>query len=137
MNKENYAKAKIECLERLKRTLNQSRGITEVFDYTFDCAYTLGKETETISQEDVEKVAEKYAERAYYPVGQSDCHEGFHMEAEECLAKAFKSGANFALGKQEKNEKKSKRMCLRDKSKVCNLCHECDTEADEWYSMSR
>lgn len=44
MNKEDYVKAKIECLERLKRVLNQSRGITEVFDYTFDCAYALGKQ---------------------------------------------------------------------------------------------
>ena len=44
MNKEDYVKAKIKCLERLKRVLNQSRGITEVFDYTFDCAYALGKQ---------------------------------------------------------------------------------------------
>lgn len=32
------------------------------------------------------------------------------------------------------NGKKSKRMCLRDKSKVCNLCHECDIDSDEWAS---
>ena len=32
---------------------------------------------------------------------------------------------------------KSKRMCLRDKSKVCDLCHECDIDPDLWYNHSR
>lgn len=66
-------------------------------DFTYD---EQDKQTEAITHEDVEKAAEKYAERAYYPVGQSDCYEGFHIEAEECLAKAFKAGVNYALGKQ-------------------------------------
>lgn len=53
MNKENYAKAKIECLERLKRTLNQDKGITEVFDYTFDRAYALGKQEKDSEEEEM------------------------------------------------------------------------------------
>ena len=28
-------------------------------------------------------------------------------------------------------EKKPKRMCLRDKSKVCELCHECDIDISQ------
>lgn len=32
----------------------------------------------------------------------------------------------YALGKQK--QKKPKQMCLRDRSKVCNLCHECDID---------
>ena len=28
-------------------------------------------------------------------------------------------------------EKKSKRMCLRDRSKVCDLCHECDIDISQ------
>lgn len=39
----------------------------------------------------------------------------------------------YTLGKQE--QKKPKRMCLQDRSKVCNLCHECDIDPDAWYSM--
>lgn len=34
-----------------------------------------------------------------------------------------------------KPKKKSKRMCLRDKSKICNLCHECDIDSDLWHSL--
>lgn len=36
----------------------------------------------------------------------------------------FEKGAEWA----EKNKEKPKTMCLRDKSKVCNLCHDCDVD---------
>lgn len=39
----------------------------------------------------------------------------------------------YALGKQEKEAGKSKKMCLRDKSKVCNMCHECDIDISNPY----
>lgn len=38
----------------------------------------------------------------------------------------------YALGKQEKDVKK-KRMCLRDRTKVCNQCHECDIDISNPY----
>lgn len=38
------------------------------------------------------------------------------------LERAFVSGAEWI----EKNKEKSKAMCLKNKTKVCNLCHECD-----------
>lgn len=38
------------------------------------------------------------------------------------MERAFIAGVEWA----EKNKEKPKKMCLRDKSKVCNLCHECD-----------
>lgn len=43
----------------------------------------------------------------------------------------------YALGKQEKDAERSKeqRKCLRDNSKVCNKCHECDIDTDAWHSM--
>jgi hypothetical protein len=43
----------------------------------------------------------------------------------------------YALGKQEKDAEKSKGklMCLRDRTKVCNKCHECDIDTDVWHSM--
>lgn len=34
----------------------------------------------------------------------------------------FRAGAEWA----EKNKEKPKAMCLRDKTKICDLCHECD-----------
>lgn len=40
----------------------------------------------------------------------------------EAMINMFKKGAEWA----EKNKIKSKTMCLRDKSKVCDLCHDCD-----------
>lgn len=39
----------------------------------------------------------------------------------------------YALGKQEKDAKRSKRMCLRDRTKVCNQCHECDIDISNPY----
>lgn len=38
------------------------------------------------------------------------------------VERAFIAGVEWA----EKNKVKPKTICLRDKSKVCNLCHECD-----------
>ncbi len=40
------------------------------------------------------------------------------------LERAFVSGAEWV----EKNKEKSKAMCLKNKTKVCNLCHECDVD---------
>lgn len=40
------------------------------------------------------------------------------------LERAFVSGAEWV----EKNKEQSKTMCLKDKTKVCNLCHECDVD---------
>lgn len=34
----------------------------------------------------------------------------------------------------EPKKKKHKRMCIMDRSKVCNLCHECDIDPDVWYN---
>ena len=106
MTDKEYQQKKAKCWEELcdEHLFDPHNIVTQgIFGYAFDRAFALGKEKETITQEEIKKAAEKYTERAYYPVGQSDCHEGFHMEAEECLAKAFKAGANFALGKQEKD----------------------------------
>ena len=38
------------------------------------------------------------------------------------VERAFIAGVEWA----EKNKVKPKTICLRDKSKVCNLCHDCD-----------
>ena len=38
------------------------------------------------------------------------------------MKRAFIAGVEWA----EKNKVKSKPMCLKDKTKACDLCHECD-----------
>lgn len=40
------------------------------------------------------------------------------------MERAFIAGAEWV----EKNKEKAKTMCLRNKAKVCNLCHECDVD---------
>ena len=39
----------------------------------------------------------------------------------------------YALGKLEKDAKKPKKMCLRDRRKFCDLCHECDIDISNPY----
>ena len=73
-----------------------------------------------------------------YETKKRECWEEFcqHIvDEEEAFYNMFDRA--YALGRQEKEAEKSKRMCLRDKSKACNKCHECDIQTDEWYSMSR
>jgi len=74
----------------------------------------------------VEKAAEKYALECQreegYPSPMYDSYDAKEMR--EC---AFKSGAEWQASQIfEANKVKPKTMCLRDKSKVCNLCHDCD-----------
>lgn len=40
------------------------------------------------------------------------------------MERAFIAGVEWL----EKNKEESKVMCLKDKNKVCNLCHECDVD---------
>lgn len=128
MNNQDYGKAKAECWEEFNNNVAMCEDRPKIcFFRAFDYAYALGKQTEAITQEDIEMAAEKYTERAYYPVGQSDCSEDFHMEAEECLAEAFKAGANFALGKQEKDAD----TVIIDKEEYDELCR-CQRYMDKY-----
>lgn len=40
------------------------------------------------------------------------------------MERAFIAGAEWS----EKDKAKTKVMCLRDKTKACSLCHECDVD---------
>lgn len=57
----------------------------------------LGKQTETITQEEIDKAAEDYV--SFEKGGK--CYPSYIVERACCCA--FKDGANFALGKQEKD----------------------------------
>lgn len=75
----------------LDRPLHMVMHTQEELFYEFlDHAYALGKEKEAITQEEIEKAAKKYdSEHAYYNSN----------DVIEC----FVEGANFALGKHEKD----------------------------------
>lgn len=101
MAQQNYDQKKRECWEEYLSEYKTTYTRT-AFDFTFDRAYALGREKETITQEDVEKASVEYADKTakQYEV----CNSEFVQE----IMVAFEQGANFALGKQEKDaERKS------------------------------
>lgn len=113
MSNQEYEQKRRECWENfwdeISGNIDFAPGVDDrmkehIYD-TFDRAYALGKETETITQEDVGKAAEKYAinvndkRLSAYP-------EQFRPQLSPeydvtDLVDAFVAGANFALGKQE------------------------------------
>lgn len=70
------------------------------FYAAFDRAYALGKQTDAISQEEIDKAAEGYADKNFI---ESIVVEEPWPSAKFAFAQAFKDGANYALGKQEKD----------------------------------
>ena len=91
MENKEYEAKKQECWrEYFKHVVCGTDSHEYWFNKIFDRAYSLGKQIEPISQEEIEKAAEKYdSEHAYYNSN----------DVIEC----FVEGANFALGKQEKD----------------------------------
>lgn len=109
-----YEKAKRECWEELCKEYphpNSDMG----FRFAFDRAYDLGKQTEAITQEEIEKEAKDYA----YDVGDSDWE---RLRVQD----AFVDGANFALGKQEKDVKQSSLLEeeIHTYAKMCSFTEE-------------
>lgn len=95
MTQTEYEQKKRECWEEFCRanpSHNKSIFARKVFDYAFDRAYALGKEKETISQEEIADEAKDYA----FDIDGSDWE---RQRARD----GFVDGANFALGKQEKD----------------------------------
>lgn len=92
MTQHEYEAKKRECWEEFlrKHEISRADGVTaDVFIVAFGRAYALGKQTETITQEDIEKAAKEYSDR----LGKSrdvTWNDGEY---------GFIAGANFALGK--------------------------------------
>lgn len=70
--------------------------------------------------ETIGQAAEAYQE-AMRKVDNDRTYDSIDVDAIRYVA--FRAGAEWA-------EKKSnhKNMCLRDRTKICNLCHECDVD---------
>lgn len=98
MANQDYERKKRECFVQFCKDngIDQKVNISifDTFDQIFDRGYALGKQTETITQEDVEKASVEYADKTakQYEV----CNSEFVQE----IMIAFEQGANYALGKQ-------------------------------------
>lgn len=90
-------KKKRECWEYVSKIILTIGGSKEkrAFDYAFDRAYTLGREKEIISQDEIDEAAEDYV--SFKKSGK--CILSYIVK--RACRRAFKDGANFALGKQE------------------------------------
>lgn len=110
-----YDQQKHECFVKFCKDngIDQEVNISifDAFDQIFDRAYSLGKQEETITQEEIEKAAEEYVltrQQARHNAKREEdatlrdfdktikAWDAFDME------QAYEDGANFALGKQEK-----------------------------------
>ena len=75
-----------------------------------------------IMKQTVEEAAREYAnENCWIP---EELHDSEIPDYMEHFAKHFIAGAKWA----NENKEKPKVVCLRDKAKRCNLCHECDVD---------
>lgn len=105
MNNQEYEHKKHECWEEFRKD-NIAYDLPychRIYEIAFDRAYALGKQTEAITQEEIEKAADGYATDAYYPAPDYGWYESDDEQMREVLENTFKAGANFALGKQEKD----------------------------------
>lgn len=101
MTQPEYDQKKRECWEQFCKDngIDQEVNISifYTFDQIFDRAYALGKQEETVAQEEIERAAEDYA--SFEKGGK--CILSYIVK--RACRRAFKDGANFALGKQEKD----------------------------------
>lgn len=114
MTEQEYKQKRRECFVKFCKDngIDQEVNISifDAFDQIFDRAYALGKQKETITQEEIEKVAKEYVltrQQARHNAKREEdatlrdfdktikAWDAFDME------QAYEDGANFALGKQE------------------------------------
>lgn len=94
MTQSEYDKAKQDCKKDLRNKLMLGNLQGDLFSATFDRAYALGKQTETIAQEDIEKAAEAFATP---PIGNGG------MFTREQVKELLVRFAQLLLSKQEKD----------------------------------
>ena len=68
MTDKKYQQKKLKCWGKVKFALHTPSTGRQVFDFIFGRAYALGREKETVTQEEIEKAAKDYA----YDKGDSD-----------------------------------------------------------------
>lgn len=149
MTQNEYEQKKRECWRIYAGAFDIKDEIpNEAFNWVFDRAYALGKETGTITQEDVEKAAGEYVYerqkiRHYAKRDEDATMRDFDKTIKAWdaydMEQAFKSGANLFLGKQEKDadtvtvdKEEYDKLCKRSRYianwvpsfRVCPICGE-------------
>ncbi len=137
MTQTDYEQKKRECWEEF---IHSVKGITTAYEediakkaisFTFDRAYALGKQTEAISQEDVEKASMKYRDAHYDKFYESLHDDSRTWDAlEHVIIASFICGAQFALGKQEKDAGDDKTLKV-SRQLFCRLCADADDYINE------
>lgn len=104
MTQQEYESKKRECYDEYECPRHSKNPAKDAFSYAFDRAYALGKQTETTSQEEIEKASMKYRD-AHYDKFYDNLHDDSRTwdALEHVIIASFISGAQFALGKQEKD----------------------------------
>lgn len=117
MKQTEYEQKRAECWEEASRHFGISLmngTIHAAFNVAFDRAYALGKQKETITQEEIEKAVKESVRKEYlcdkcswkddcdFCGGQNTAFDCCECPADEYVG-GFEAGANFALGKQEKD----------------------------------
>lgn len=120
MTDKKYQQKKLKCFVKFCKDngIDQKVDISifDAFDQIFNRAYSLGKQKETVTQEEIEKAAKDYA----YNVGDSDWERLI-------IRDAFVDGANFTLGKHEKDAEVDRTLKV-NRQLFCRLC----TDADDY-----
>lgn len=97
MGNKDYEQKKKKCWLQFCREKGIDKevniSIYEAFDFIFDRAYALGKQTEAITQEEIEKAATEFAD-SEYEIGEVDWG---------ALHKGYYHGMKDALSEQEKD----------------------------------
>lgn len=97
MDNQEYEQKKQKCWEDFCRHIvDEEEELYNMFDF----AYSLGKQKETVTQEEIEKAAEEYAEKEMENVSSWEWDSEY---VQGLIEHAWYEGANFALGKQEKD----------------------------------
>lgn len=103
MNNKDYEQKRRECWEEFRKD-NIAYDLPychRIYEIAFDRAYALGKQTETVTQEDVGKAAEKYDDQHTEKLIHDMHNDSTSWEPlQDGIRNAFLAGANFALGKQ-------------------------------------
>lgn len=106
MNTKDYDQKKQECWDALHNELLKGEvqwqpvSRKDIFNYVFDRAFALGKEKEPITQEEIEKAAEKFADDIKIPASIP----GIMVPFINGIAHdSYLQGAQDFLGKQEKD----------------------------------
>lgn len=141
MERVEYKHKKRECWENFKFALRAPNTYRKIFDFIFDRAYALGKQTVTITQEDVNKAAREYLltrQQARHNAKKEEdatlrdfdktikAWDAFDME------QAYEDGANFALGKQEKDAEGEEMLTLPRKAIIQAYKKSCAKRATKY-----